>query len=1140
MVAKKLVSDRLDFKGEPCFDPSPFLDDTSRGIFQRPIDHALRPGEATEDPPRVRVFGSDEEVWKLLEKLDKSGRLGALRECDVLEGFQAGLFAVGKSSAHDRLIFDSRPFNTLESLERPMHRWIGSMGAASSLCDLHIGEDSVLRTSGTDLREFYYSFSVSEQRLRRNSLLISVAPEQLRGFRCYDPAFEQEGRPVYLGLRTLAMGDSMAVELVQTAHLGILIQMELVDESTLLSMDLPAPRGNFFAGVVIDDLILFEVVAKTAVDVKPGLGSSKLSAALHRYKELGLMVHEGKTFHDNVEAEFWGAHVEGHRGFVRANLKKVIPILFATLGVLKLGVCTISLLEVLVGCWTSIFLFKRRMLSLLNICYEALQRQVDSREVIRLSQGLKDELLLCVCLVPLATTYIKARDSSFIYESDASTWGWAVCRAELPAWLRSEIHRHRLRKSVWSRLLSPLKSLQRIKGILPAADELPGDQCLASHPLHIELGSCLQFVELEKRKSSQDIHINVLELRGMVHSEKAAAFEHFPGRSFSLSDSQVSIGAWLKGRSSSVALNQELQQSLPVHLGCGMVSNCGYIPSEVNATDDPTRHVAVRPPEKVPELWMDTANFVDVDAQLEAFDIWLKSYGADPYSISGLPDMQELRVPLDDESSSLSHSQLFFKKKKAAARNRKSEVEKVPSENVNSINAPLEKSGDKDFSYPDATSLTRKELPDEAKKLLATIPRERFLLPRHWQVSPTWRPNFAGYLDLYSGKKGVARMLVSFCEVWALTFETSDDESQDVLAAENKKLIEDLLKLGCCFGFGAAIFCGSFSRAVRPAVRDKDRPYGLPNLTANMFEKVSMGNHHAIWLAGLIDLCRKYHVFFWVENPDGSFLWSLDEWVKLGAKDPSHSMRVDYCAFGCAWRKRTRIFTNTHLQEQRLFCSRDHTHRKLVGWSRAHRAPWTRVAQVYPRKLCWIISTAVLRDAGLLPTRRKICLSMMCRCKNRRIGEASNPGPRKKKVMAGRDVLQLDQAELVEPVASVLAARVWQSFRLWCLADLSESSFVSLAGCSSTLSLLVEAFGRDLYRRGDSIYVLRQLVTLIQRWKPEFKPSLGSAWQLISKWESLEPIKHRSPPAARSFPSHAGDCAALGLASLCWNSGSHL
>ena len=191
-------------------------------------------------------------------------------------------------------------------------------------------------------------------------------------------------------------------------------------------------------------------------------------------------------------------------------------------------------------------------------------------------------------------------------------------------------------------------------------------------------------------------------------------------------------------------------------------------------------------------------------------------------------------------------------------------------------------------------------------------------------------------------------------------------------------------------------------------------------------------------------------------------------------------MRVDYCAFGCAWRKRTRIFTNTHLKGQSLFCSRDHLHRRLVGWSRAHRAPWTRVAQVYPRKLCWIISTALLRDAGLLPTRRKICLSTMCRCKNRRIGEASNPGPRRKRNLTGRDVLQLDRAELVEPVTSILAARVWQSFRLWCLAAVSEASFEALVNCSATLGLLVEAFGRDLYQRGDSIYVLRQLVTLIQ------------------------------------------------------------
>lgn len=393
------------------------------------------------------MYGSDAEVWQLLKKLDGSGRLGILREHEVLEGYQAGLFCVPKSSTQDRLIFDSRPFNTLET---PMQRWIASMGAASNLCDLSIPEGKTLLTSGTDLREFYYGFRISHERLCRNSLLIRMDPKQLRGFRCYNPALEAEGRPVVLGLKTLAMGDSMAVELAQTAHVGILVQFGLVTEESLLAMCLPPPRGDFFSGVVIDDLILFELVASTSLqgELQEASSPQVLKDALGRYRELGLIPHEGKTFYGESSSEFWGALLERKGGFVRASLKRTIPVLYATLGVLKLGICTLSLLETLIGCWTSIFLFKRRLLSLLNVCYEALSSGKDQCEVLRLSQGLKDELLLCVLLSPLATTCLRARDSQFIYESDASDWGLAVGRAELPPWLRSEIHRHRLRKSV--------------------------------------------------------------------------------------------------------------------------------------------------------------------------------------------------------------------------------------------------------------------------------------------------------------------------------------------------------------------------------------------------------------------------------------------------------------------------------------------------------------------------------------------------------------------------------------------------------------------------------------------------------------------------------------------------------------------
>ena len=551
MVAKKIVSSRLEFKGEPTFNPSPFLDSRSKQVFEFPIAEALNPGEAREDPPVVRIFGKHDEVWQLVKKLDATGRLGALRECDILEGYQAGLFSVGKSSTHDRLIFDSRPFNTLET---PLRRWIGGMSAAANLCDIQLAEGEALVTCGTDLREFYYSFKIGDERLRRNALLLRVMPAELRGFRCYDPEWEKDGRPVVLGLRTLAMGDSMAVELAQTAHLGILVQLGLLNESNLLAMGLPPSRELFFGGVVIDDLILFEKIARSSLSADRQLESSaKMAIALARYKELGLIPHEGKTFYGSVQSEFWGASVDGESGFVRANLKRVIPVVYATLGVLKLGICTVSLLEILVGCWTSIFLFKRRLLSVLNVCYEALQRQVEGRSVIRLSQALKEELLLVVGLAPLAATFLSARNSSYLYESDASTWGVAVCRAKLPNWLRAEIHRHRLRKQVWSKLLSPSRSLLRIKGLLPPAEELPGDQTLSSHPLHIELGTCLQFEEVEKRSAIRQVHINVLELRGLVRSEKWAAMEHFPSRSFSLSERKISVTGFESGAAAEFA-----------------------------------------------------------------------------------------------------------------------------------------------------------------------------------------------------------------------------------------------------------------------------------------------------------------------------------------------------------------------------------------------------------------------------------------------------------------------------------------------------------------------------------------------------------------------------------------------------------
>eukprot|EP00435_Cladocopium_sp_Y103_P020762 s4288_g5.t1 len=92
----------------------------------------------------------------------------------------------------------------------------------------------------------------------------------------------------------------------------------------------------------------------------------------------------------------------------------------------------------------------------------------------------------------------------------------------------------------------------------------------------------------------------------------------------------------------------------------------------------------------------------------------------------------------------------------------------------------------------------------------------------------------------------------------------------------------ELIAGGAVSGIGAAPECGSFSRAVTPAVRDRDHPYGKCQLTANMAEKVRQGNSHAPFVLSLVLLCIELGLAYWVENPDGSFLWLLPGWLASG------------------------------------------------------------------------------------------------------------------------------------------------------------------------------------------------------------------------------------------------------------------
>ena len=90
--------------------------------------------------------------------------------------------------------------------------------------------------------------------------------------------YQQPDGAVYVGLSSLAMGDSSACEFAQCAHLGVLVQGNVLFPHELLTQNFPAPRAFLSVGLVIDDLVILERVLTEAAPASDG--AARLACAL--------------------------------------------------------------------------------------------------------------------------------------------------------------------------------------------------------------------------------------------------------------------------------------------------------------------------------------------------------------------------------------------------------------------------------------------------------------------------------------------------------------------------------------------------------------------------------------------------------------------------------------------------------------------------------------------------------------------------------------------------------------------------------------------------------------------------------------------------------------------------------------------
>ena len=578
---KPVEPDRLRFRGFPEFDPRPFLDETSKSIYENPFEHSLRPEDFHGTAPRVRVHCSREERLKLYRLLDQSDRVRLFTKDQVRLGFSSGVFAVLKSLEADRLILDSRPHNLLEA---PPGRFIQALGSGETLTHLHLEEDENLLISSNDIRDFYHLFKVSEERCRRNSLVGTLNPKEASVLKSFRPGMWQSEK-LFVGLSCLAMGDTQAVEIAQTCHLGLCVQEGIIDETILVGMSLPAPRGKLGVGIVIDDFVSYSIEKRgtCASPQGPSIGAQLADKAEAAYLRENLIPHSEKAERDSLKSQVWGCMIDGEAGLIRGSLRRAAPLAQIILRVLEIGAIAGSLLEVIAGGLISLFIFRRRVLSLLCEVFETMKLR-ERDEAFFVGPALREELVLRVGLLPLAVVELKAVYNAHVFAVDASSGSEAGVYCNVGTVLAKEISRHSLRKGIWTKLLSPGRAREKLHGSLDPEDEVPGgaEDVYKAHPLWVLLSRSERFKLKWKRVAKQKRHINIGELRAFLKTEKKGKIKGKATRVVIGGDSQVALGCLLKGRSASRTLNRELQASLPHLLGGGIYSYHLYTPTSIN------------------------------------------------------------------------------------------------------------------------------------------------------------------------------------------------------------------------------------------------------------------------------------------------------------------------------------------------------------------------------------------------------------------------------------------------------------------------------------------------------------------------------------------------------------------------------
>eukprot|EP00439_Symbiodinium_sp_Y106_P044345 s5974_g5.t1 len=306
-----------------------------------------------------------------------------------------------------------------------------------------------------------------------------------------------------------------------------------------------------------------------------------------------------------------------------------------------------------------------------------------------------------------------------------------------------------------------------------------------------------------------------------------------------------------------------------------------------------------------------------------------------------------------------------------------------------------------------------------------------------------------GCLVLFSGVSGTSRALLKHGAPWVISFDSARSPDEVLVDPERRAVVESLISGGLVAVVSLSPPASSFSRAVTPAVRSRRFPLGVPWLRGEMQANVTRGNDVAAWCSKIVQLCEAHGVEWWLDHPDTSWLWQLRCLKEFASPASPRVWRCDLCFFGAPWRK-------------------------LRGRSSFGGGAWTALSQPHPKGFFEALAIAAARA-------------------------------RKWTEAGGKLQLPLQTTTTLH-----YEARLWEEFLKWCSSSVSDpSSCFSL--CPLLAAMALRAFGDWCFTAGHTLSSYRHTIIAVQRRVLGSKPYLGVAWEMVSRWENLEPPVHRCP-----------------------------